>query len=247
MPSLCVASHVAALRPHNLSSRARIRPVARAPRNRDTRRRSAPAVKFGTAAAAGSRPSRVPDRRPASHDDLIRVDDDASDVRRLRGNCYGCGVALQTERADVSGYVDPDEYETKRVHKQLFGMMLCARCGDLSNGAMVNAVAGQAARACPRGSSPPRSCGSSSRTSATRRCSWSRSSTSPIFTDPSSTASATSSAPTRSSSCSPSATCYRTGPTWRSSRSGRDGRWRCGAGSRSRESNASRAKRRRRG
>lgn len=143
MPSLCVASHVAALRPRNLSSRARIRPVARAPRNPDTRRRSAPAVKLGTAAAAGSRPSRVPDRRPASHDDLIRVDDDASDVRRLRGNCYGCGVALQTERADVSGYVDPDEYETKRVHKQLFGMMLCARCGDLSNGAMVNAVAGQ--------------------------------------------------------------------------------------------------------
>ena len=143
MPSFCVATHVAALRPHDLSSRARIRPIARAPRNRDTRRRSAPAVKFGTAAAAGSRPSRVPDRRPASHDDVIRVDDDASDVRRLRGNCYGCGVALQTERADVSGYVDPDEYETKRVHKQLFGMMLCARCGDLSNGAMVNAVAGQ--------------------------------------------------------------------------------------------------------
>ena len=144
MPSFCVASHVAALRPHDLSSRARIRPIARAPRNRDTRRRSAPAVKFGTAAAAGSRPSRVPDRRPRpSHDDLIRVDDEASDVRRLRGNCYGCGVALQTERADVSGYVDPDEYETKRVHKQLFGMMLCARCGDLSNGAMVNAVAGQ--------------------------------------------------------------------------------------------------------
>ena len=144
MPSFCVATHVAALRPHDLSSRARIRPIARAPRNRDTRRRSAPAVKFGTAAAAGSRPSRVPDRRPRpSHDDLIRVDDEASDVRRLRGNCYGCGVALQTERADVSGYVDPDEYETKRVHKQLFGMMLCARCGDLSNGAMVNAVAGQ--------------------------------------------------------------------------------------------------------
>ena len=145
MPSFCVASRVAALRPHDLSSRARIRPIARAARNRDTRRRSAPAVKFGTAAAAaGSRPSRVPDRRPRpSHDDLIRVDDEASDVRRLRGNCYGCGVALQTERADVSGYVDPDEYETKRVHKQLFGMMLCARCGDLSNGAMVNAVAGQ--------------------------------------------------------------------------------------------------------
>ena len=144
MPSFCVATHVAALRPHNLSSRARIRPVARAPRNPDTRRRSAPAVKFGTAAAAGSRPSRVPDRRPASHDDLIRVDDDASDVRRLRGT-----VTAAVSRSDGtrgrSGYVDPDD--TTAVHKQLFDDAR-ARCGDLSNGAMANAVAGQAARAC---------------------------------------------------------------------------------------------------
>ena len=57
----------------------------------------APEASFGAFATAED-----PAPRPT-------VDDDASDVRRLRGNCYGCGVALQTERADVSGYVDPDE------------------------------------------------------------------------------------------------------------------------------------------
>ena len=43
----------------------------------------------------------------------------------------------------MSGYVPPDEYETKRQHRQLNGMMLCSRCSDLSHGRMVNAVAGQ--------------------------------------------------------------------------------------------------------
>ena len=60
-----------------------------------------------------------------------------------QGNCYGCGVALQTDFPDVSGYVPADEYETKRQHRQLNGMMLCSRCSDLSHGRMVNAVAGQ--------------------------------------------------------------------------------------------------------
>ena len=43
----------------------------------------------------------------------------------------------------MSGYVPADEYETKRQHRQLNGMMLCSRCSDLSHGRMVNAVAGQ--------------------------------------------------------------------------------------------------------
>ena len=43
----------------------------------------------------------------------------------------------------VSGYVPPAEYATKAHHRQLDGMMLCARCSDLSHGRMVNAVAGQ--------------------------------------------------------------------------------------------------------
>ena len=144
MTSSFMTSSVATPRPHGISSRARLCPAVRALRHGETRRAPATPVRaFGTAAAAGSRREVPPDRRPPSHDDLIRVDGDAADVRRLRGDCYGCGVALQTERADVSGYVDPTLYETKRVHRQLFGMMLCARCGDLSNGVMVNAVAGQ--------------------------------------------------------------------------------------------------------
>ncbi|EEH57941.1 uncharacterized protein MICPUCDRAFT_8887, partial [Micromonas pusilla CCMP1545] len=56
---------------------------------------------------------------------------------------YGCGVALQTDHPDVSGYVPPEEYETKRVHRQLYASMLCSRCSALSNGRMINAVAGQ--------------------------------------------------------------------------------------------------------
>lgn len=60
-----------------------------------------------------------------------------------QGACYGCGVALQTDFPEVSGYVPLDEYETKRHHRQLHGMMLCSRCSDLSHGRMVNAVAGQ--------------------------------------------------------------------------------------------------------
>jgi nitric-oxide synthase len=65
------------------------------------------------------------------------------EVTRKRGDCYGCGVALQTDLPSVSGYVPPAEYATKAHHRQLDGMMLCARCSELSHGRMVNAVAGQ--------------------------------------------------------------------------------------------------------
>jgi len=71
-------------------------------------------------------------------DDILSVADSPGDavegVQRKRGNCYGCGVALQTGLPDVNGYVPPEEYETKRVHRQLHGMMLCSRCNDLSHG-----------------------------------------------------------------------------------------------------------------
>ena len=71
------------------------------------------------------------------------ADAEVLEVTRKRGNCYGCGVALQTDFPSVSGYVPPAEYATKAHHRQLDGMMLCARCSDLSHGRMVNAVAGQ--------------------------------------------------------------------------------------------------------
>ncbi len=50
---------------------------------------------------------------------------------------------MQTDFPDVSGYVHLLEYQTKKHHRQLTGALLCARCGDLSHGHMVNAVAGQ--------------------------------------------------------------------------------------------------------
>ena len=60
----------------------------------------------------------------------------------MQGNCYGCGVSLQTKDDTIAGYVDPKEYATKATHKQ-FNMMICARCAQLSNGKFVNAVEGQ--------------------------------------------------------------------------------------------------------
>ena len=71
------------------------------------------------------------------------ADAEVLEVTRKRGDCYGCGVALQTDLPSVSGYVPPAEYATKAHHRQLDGMMLCARCSELSHGRMVNAVAGQ--------------------------------------------------------------------------------------------------------
>ena len=71
------------------------------------------------------------------------ADAEVLEVIRTRGDCYGCGVALQTDLPSVSGYVPPAEYATKAHHRQLDGMMLCARCSELSHGRMVNAVAGQ--------------------------------------------------------------------------------------------------------
>ena len=52
-------------------------------------------------------------------------------------------MSLQTDFPEVSGFVTSDEYETKRQHKQLFGMMLCARCSDLSHGRMARKLGGR--------------------------------------------------------------------------------------------------------
>ncbi|PNH09434.1 putative nitric oxide synthase, partial [Tetrabaena socialis] len=57
----------------------------------------------------------------------------------VRGCCYGCGAALQTEVPPGPGYVAPDKYAVKKQRRQL-GKVLCLRCSDLSNGAMIPAV-----------------------------------------------------------------------------------------------------------
>ncbi len=48
----------------------------------------------------------------------------------------------------VAGYVDRARYETKQRHRQL-GQLLCHRCQELSNGAMIPAVADFAQREAP--------------------------------------------------------------------------------------------------
>ncbi|BDA41159.1 probable nitric oxide-associated protein 1 at N-terminal half [Coccomyxa sp. Obi] len=57
-----------------------------------------------------------------------------------KGCCYGCGAQLQTEEPSAPGYVPTEKYEQKRQHRQL-GTLVCRRCQELSNGAMVPGVA----------------------------------------------------------------------------------------------------------
>jgi len=71
-----------------------------------------------------------------------------------RGNCYGCGIQLQTDATSAPGFVDPAVFDAKKQHKQL-DRVLCDRCHRLSNGKMVPGVQVRAAGA-PLGSGPPR-------------------------------------------------------------------------------------------
>ncbi|CAL8466555.1 g6091 [Coccomyxa elongata] len=57
-----------------------------------------------------------------------------------KGCCYGCGAQLQTNEPSAPGYVPTDKYEQKKQHRQL-GTIVCRRCQELSNGAMVPGVA----------------------------------------------------------------------------------------------------------
>ena len=98
----------------------------------------------GVQCSAAPSDASEPPRR-WSRDDSTDINDSnaVKQVTRKRGDCYGCGVALQTDTPEVSGYVPLIDYETKETHRQLNGMLLCSRCSDLSHGRMVNAVAGQ--------------------------------------------------------------------------------------------------------
>jgi len=57
--------------------------------------------------------------------------------------CFGCGAELQMDDEEQPGFLVPEKYMVKKQHRQL-RTTLCLRCGDLSNGAMLNAIAGQA-------------------------------------------------------------------------------------------------------
>jgi nitric-oxide synthase len=64
----------------------------------------------------------------------------------LGARCYGCGASLQTLLPGAAGFVPQERYDTRRRHRQL-DTMLCGRCSDLCNGAMVPAVADFSQRA----------------------------------------------------------------------------------------------------
>ena len=57
----------------------------------------------------------------------------------VRGECYGCGAALQVGEADQPGHVELEKYLQKRKHKQL-RQVLCGRCTRLHQGKMIPGV-----------------------------------------------------------------------------------------------------------
>jgi hypothetical protein len=63
----------------------------------------------------------------------------AADMQRKKGCCYGCGTRLQIEMPFGAGYVEPEKYATKKAHRQL-DKVLCERCAELCNGAMIPGV-----------------------------------------------------------------------------------------------------------
>ncbi|KAL4421002.1 hypothetical protein ABPG77_008839 [Micractinium sp. CCAP 211/92] len=79
---------------------------------------------------------------------LDRAQEQRLRLQYERGHCYGCGARLQVQDPEVAGYVDRARYETKQRHRQL-GQLLCHRCQELSNGAMIPAVADFAQREAP--------------------------------------------------------------------------------------------------
>ena len=61
------------------------------------------------------------------------------DYARNQICCYGCGAELQMEAEGTPGFVEPERYELKALHKQL-RQTLCARCRAMTQGQILPAV-----------------------------------------------------------------------------------------------------------
>ena len=61
------------------------------------------------------------------------------DFARNQITCYGCGAELQMEAAGRPGYLEPERYELKALHRQL-RQTLCARCRSMTQGEILPAV-----------------------------------------------------------------------------------------------------------
>ncbi|GLC36226.1 hypothetical protein PLESTB_001366400 [Pleodorina starrii] len=83
--------------------------------------------------------SRRSEQERAARKAARQADKAAAVSRNSQGCCYGCGAPLQTEVPVGAGYVAPDKYAVKKQHRQL-DKVLCQRCSELCNGAMIPAV-----------------------------------------------------------------------------------------------------------
>ncbi|GIL77961.1 hypothetical protein Vretimale_6458 [Volvox reticuliferus] len=82
---------------------------------------------------------RRSDQERAARKAARLADKAAAAARNSQGCCYGCGAMLQTEVPVGAGYVAPDKYAVRKQRRQL-DKVLCQRCSELCNGAMIPAV-----------------------------------------------------------------------------------------------------------
>jgi len=79
---------------------------------------------------SGARPKKKKAKAPVSEAELLR---------KQKKYCYGCGSVLQCTDPNGAGHLAPEKYELKKMHRQL-NQVLCDRCSELSNGAMIPGV-----------------------------------------------------------------------------------------------------------
>ncbi|EFJ51703.1 hypothetical protein VOLCADRAFT_120437 [Volvox carteri f. nagariensis] len=83
--------------------------------------------------------SRMSEQERVARKAARLADRSSTAARNREGCCYGCGAILQTEVSRGAGYVAPEKYAVRKQRRQL-DKVLCQRCSDLCNGAMIPAV-----------------------------------------------------------------------------------------------------------
>ena len=89
-----------------------------------------------------------PPRKLKKKRGVVRKPPKPSKVAKQRVGCYGCGADLQTVAPAAAGYVEPERYELKAVHRQL-RLLICRRCRALTHGEILPAVVEGRLKAAP--------------------------------------------------------------------------------------------------
>ena len=95
------------------------------------------AVRTGLSGNTGDEQTRV-EKRTTRVETNTEEDYNAVTIHP-QASCYGCGVRLQLDDPNSSGYVEREKYAVKAQHRQ-FDQLLCTRCQSLSHGQMIPGV-----------------------------------------------------------------------------------------------------------